>query len=119
MNFNILPTVTFTPTAGSFPFSPKRLFLSQNVKVPLEAQTSRQASPDNGIFLPGSASLSAPHAEVWIQGKHVSLFLFAWSYTIYASCHYSLLGYNSGPRLIIWYTGERSSHRKPDSIARR
>lgn len=71
MNCNILPTITLTPTAGSFPFAPKRLFLSQNIKVSLEAQTSKQASSDNGIFPSGSASLSVPHAEVWIQGKHV------------------------------------------------
>ncbi|KAL4068417.1 hypothetical protein V8B97DRAFT_908200 [Scleroderma yunnanense] len=71
MHCNILPSITFTPTAASFPFPPKRLFLSQSIKVPLESQTSKQASSDNGIFPPGLVSLSAPHAEVWIQGKHV------------------------------------------------
>lgn len=71
MNFNALPTVSFTPTSVSFPFEPKQLSLSNKVRVQLEPQSSVVPSPSNGIFSRGSLSLSAPHAEVWIQGKQV------------------------------------------------
>jgi len=71
MNFNALPTVSFTPTSDSFPFESKQLSLSNKVRVQLESQSSVAPSPSNGIFPRGPLSLSAPHAEVWIQGKQV------------------------------------------------
>ncbi|KAI9568730.1 hypothetical protein HD554DRAFT_2021912 [Boletus coccyginus] len=71
MNFNALPTLSFTPTSVSFPFESKQLSLPNKVRIQLEPQTSVASSTSNGIFPRGSLSLSAPHAEVWIQGKQV------------------------------------------------
>ncbi|KAH0834953.1 hypothetical protein J3R83DRAFT_10648 [Lanmaoa asiatica] len=71
MNFNVLPTVSFTPTPVSFPFEAKELSLSDKVRVQLESQSNDAPSSSNGIFPRGSLSLSTPHAEVWIQGKQV------------------------------------------------
>ncbi|KIJ63788.1 hypothetical protein HYDPIDRAFT_91601 [Hydnomerulius pinastri MD-312] len=71
MNFNVLPTVSFTPTADSFPFQPKRLSLSDKVRVLLAPQTTTPPSSSNGVFPQGSLSLGTPHAEVWIQGKQI------------------------------------------------
>lgn len=73
MNFNSGPTVTFSPTSASFPFERKQLSLSlsKQVRVPLESQTNEAPSSFNGIFPKGSLSLSAPHAEIWVQGKQV------------------------------------------------
>ncbi|KAF9220768.1 hypothetical protein BS17DRAFT_847759 [Gyrodon lividus] len=69
--FNVLPAVSFAPTAGSFPFQPKRLFLSEKIRVPLAPQSNEPPSSSNGVFPQGSLSLSMPHAEVWIQGKQI------------------------------------------------
>ncbi|KAF8548823.1 hypothetical protein OG21DRAFT_1515873 [Imleria badia] len=71
MNFNALPTLSFTPTSVSFPFEPKQLSLRDKVRVQLESQSDITPSSSNGIFPRGPLSLSAPHAEVWIQGKQV------------------------------------------------
>ncbi|KAG8216582.1 hypothetical protein J3R82DRAFT_6766 [Butyriboletus roseoflavus] len=71
MNFNALPTISFTPTSDSSPFESKQLALSDKVRVQLESQSSHAPSSSNGIFPRGPLSLSTPHAEVWIQGKQV------------------------------------------------
>lgn len=71
MNFNALPTLSFTPTPVSFPFESKQLSLRDKVRVQLESQSDVAPSSSNGIFPRGPLSLSEPHAEVWIQGKQV------------------------------------------------
>ena len=71
MNFNALPTLSLIPTAGSFPFEFKQLSLPDKVRIQLESQSNVAPSSSNGVFPKGPLSLSAPHAEVWIQGKQV------------------------------------------------
>ncbi|KAF8137090.1 hypothetical protein EV363DRAFT_648659 [Boletus edulis] len=71
MNFNALPTVSFTPTPDSFPFESKQLSLADKVRVQLGCEFDVAPSPSNGIFPKGPLSLSTPHAEVWIQGKQI------------------------------------------------
>ncbi|KAF8838444.1 hypothetical protein BDN67DRAFT_907312 [Paxillus ammoniavirescens] len=68
---NVLPAVSFVPTKDSFPFQSKLLFLSDKVRVLLGPQSYEPPSASNGAFPQGSISLSAPHAEVWIQGKQI------------------------------------------------
>ncbi|KAF9240461.1 hypothetical protein BU15DRAFT_61467 [Melanogaster broomeanus] len=71
LNLNVLPAVSFAPTADSFPFQPKRLFLSEKHRVPLAPQSNEPPSPSNGVLPQGSLSLT--HQTLLQDGDIVTL----------------------------------------------